>query len=116
MKARYYDGTRGQFLSQDPSTRDNPDTLLEDPQQLNYYAYARGNPLRLVDPTGEGIWDVVRGYAVGVVTRPVDYAKGVWAAGEKYSNTNLGPAGGVLIRGRYGIRVIYFTRERVVIK
>ena len=45
LGARYYDARRGQFTQADP--------LIEpfDPQ-ANSYAYARNNPLRLVDPTG----------------------------------------------------------------
>jgi len=74
MNARYYTGTNGRFISQDPlflAIGDNGQVkqitgqelqrLLADPQALNAYAYARGNPLRLVDPNGEWIWDVVTG-------------------------------------------------------
>ena len=43
LNARYYDGSRGQFMSQDPAvvTFDGKDKqLLLDPQQLNSYSYA----------------------------------------------------------------------------
>jgi hypothetical protein len=33
--------------------------LLEDPQQLNSYSYARNNPLRYNDPTGQGINEIL---------------------------------------------------------
>src|SRR3989344_5764439 len=44
LNARYYDPARGQFISQDPmfwSVRQN----LLDPQSLNSYSYAEGNPI-----------------------------------------------------------------------
>jgi RHS repeat-associated protein len=48
--ARYYDPHTRRFTQ--------PDTLLPDPydpQQLNRYAYARGNPLKYTDPSGHFI-------------------------------------------------------------
>ena len=51
LNARYYDGTRGQFLSEDPqfwSRKQN----LGDPQTLNAYSYASDNPVAKSDPTG----------------------------------------------------------------
>ena len=59
MMARYQNGTIGRFLSQDPGTRDNPTSFLKDPQQLNYYSYARNNPLIAKDPNGKWIQYVV---------------------------------------------------------
>jgi len=71
LMARYYDGGRGQFLSQDPIflAIANPNELkrlsqqqrrqvLADPQQLNSYSYARSNPLVYKDPTGLFPWNV----------------------------------------------------------
>src|SRR5262249_38678697 len=66
-QARYQDGARGQFLSQDPvfmvigntgqiqqlMGRDQRD-LLSDPQQLNSYSYASDNPVSKSDPQGLG--------------------------------------------------------------
>ena len=65
LNARYYDGSRGQFVSQDPMflglgdpkvlgqlTQERQEKVLTDPQALNSYAYARGNPLRYSDPQG----------------------------------------------------------------
>ncbi len=68
MGARYQDGKRGQFLSQDPvflrvgsSKKDL--IVLVDPQKLNSYSYAINNPIRYTDPTGESIWDYANGFA-----------------------------------------------------
>jgi RHS repeat-associated protein len=47
MNARYYDPVLGSFLS--------PDTVVPEPGQpegYNRYAYANGNPLRFIDPSG----------------------------------------------------------------
>ena len=58
LNARYYEGSSGQFMSQDPAVRmfDGKDKqLLLDPQQLNSYSYARNNPLILLDATGEKV-------------------------------------------------------------
>lgn len=50
---RYYSSQQGRFTSTDPIIM-----ALEravDPQQINLYAYARDNPLKYIDPTGETI-------------------------------------------------------------
>jgi RHS repeat-associated protein len=52
LNARYYEGSRGQFLSQDPVFWQLSSDLLSDPQQMNSYSYARNNPVTLKDPTG----------------------------------------------------------------
>ena len=72
LTARYYSGDRGQFISQDPIhlAIGNPAQLraisglsqnyfLQDPQLLNSYAYARGNPLRYSDPDGKCVGPLV---------------------------------------------------------
>src|SRR5207302_3743612 len=48
LRARYYDPTTGRFLQADPAAPD-----LTDTQSLNQYSYARNNPLRYTDPTGQ---------------------------------------------------------------
>jgi uncharacterized protein RhaS with RHS repeats len=48
MHARYYGPLLGRFLSVDPANS----AVLQLPQTWNRYAYARGNPLRLIDPDG----------------------------------------------------------------
>jgi RHS repeat-associated protein len=65
LNARYYDGSRGQFLSEDRAflAVGNPNHLkvianqdqqsfLTNPQQLNTYGYGSGNPMINKDPTG----------------------------------------------------------------
>lgn len=65
--ARYLDTAIGRFLSQDPAFlalgdlqfaeryRRPLESFLADPQVLHSYAYARGNPLRYLDPSGEAL-------------------------------------------------------------
>ena len=51
MNARYYDPSRGQFLTEDPvfwSSKQN----LANPQSLNSYSYANDNPISGKDPDG----------------------------------------------------------------
>ncbi len=53
FEARYYSSLQGRFTSADPIII-TPERVI-DPQQLNLFAYARNNPLRFTDPTGEDI-------------------------------------------------------------
>lgn len=46
--ARYYDSIIGKFVSQDPWPGDS-----KDPQTFNKYVYAKNNPSRYIDETGE---------------------------------------------------------------
>ncbi|MES2930629.1 MAG: RHS repeat-associated core domain-containing protein [Patescibacteria group bacterium] len=66
LNARYYDGARGQFTSQDPvfweigQSQDGMKALF-DPQSQNSYSYARNNPIVNKDPEGrywESAFDV----------------------------------------------------------
>jgi RHS repeat-associated protein len=64
LHARYYDGGRGQFVSQDPvfwevgQTKDGK-SVLTNPQALNSYAYANNNPITLSDPNGRVVETVL---------------------------------------------------------
>jgi RHS repeat-associated protein len=58
LNARYYDGVRGQMLSQDPvflgvGVDERSTLILKDPQLQNSYGYGRNNPLIYKDPNGE---------------------------------------------------------------
>jgi RHS repeat-associated protein len=72
LNARYYDPSRGEFLSEDPTVLavGTPDQLkqlsqrdqrafLSDPQQLNSYSYGRDNPVTQKDPNGLFPWEDV---------------------------------------------------------
>ena len=74
MGARYYPGSTGRFISQDPVYQSVGDSrlikektslelveYLKDPQALNSYSYVRNNPIRVVDKNGEWFQDVVTG-------------------------------------------------------
>jgi RHS repeat-associated protein len=50
MGARYFGSGLGRFITPDAFYKDSH---VADPQSWNEYAYARNNPLRYVDPTGE---------------------------------------------------------------
>jgi RHS repeat-associated protein len=64
LGARYYDGSRGAFLSEDPvflaiggsdaeKLAKRPlQQILSDPQSLNGYSYAEDNPISIKDPSG----------------------------------------------------------------
>ncbi len=50
--ARYYSGAQGRFTSPDVPLLDQDPA---DPQSWNLYAYARNNPLKYIDPTGNAV-------------------------------------------------------------
>lgn len=65
LQARYYENSRGQFLSEDPSflavgnpnqlqqlTKQDQQKVLSDPQQMNSFSYGRDNPISNKDPLG----------------------------------------------------------------
>ena len=66
LNARYYQGSRGQFMSQDPVfweigiTQDGKNALTH-PQSLNSYAYANNNPVRFSDPQGRWYREFITG-------------------------------------------------------
>ena len=56
LNARYYNSAQGQFLSEDPVFLGNPKSqVLTDPQSMNSYNYANGNPITKSDPNGKAI-------------------------------------------------------------
>ena len=58
--ARLYDPRTAAWLSQDP--------MAEKYYPISPYTYCAGNPVNLVDPTGEDIWDKLFGFLVGYFT------------------------------------------------
>ena len=85
LNARYYDGTRGQMLTQDPvflgAGVDNKFTMiLKDPQLQNSYGYARNNPLIYKDPNGDLAMPIIGaglGFIGGIATQSFsDYQSG----------------------------------------
>lgn len=66
--ARYYNQQIGRFIQVDPKVLENSADLINDPQNLNYYAYSRNNPIRYVDPNGETYTDAIKSWAVNTVT------------------------------------------------
>ncbi|MEW5980350.1 MAG: RHS repeat-associated core domain-containing protein [Acidobacteriota bacterium] len=51
FEARYFSSAQGRFTSTDPVI--SGPHKLNDPKNWNLYVYARNNPLRFTDPTGE---------------------------------------------------------------
>jgi len=109
LNARYYDGSRGQFLSEDPmfltlgspsqlmqSWRQNQPLLLADPQSLNAYSYSEDNPIIKSDPTGRFAF-IPLFIAIGVgAVLPQS------AGGDMDKNGNLVPVGGMNNAEIYG--------------
>ena len=79
LNARYYDSSRGQFISEDPVSLAlgsplaveqvaglNQGQVLSNPQMINVYSYARNNPITIKDPSGKiAIIDDAAGMVVG---------------------------------------------------
>jgi len=101
--ARYYDSYLRHFIQ--------PDSLLPDvydPQQLNRYAYARNNPYRYVDPSGEFsisfLSDPIKGI-VEMFSQVIEGIKSWWK-----SDVNVGLKTGLELTGISDVgRVTYGT-------
>jgi RHS repeat-associated protein len=50
--ARYYDPRLGRWISADPLYRTRPDMSVENPKNLNLFAFAQNNPVRIFDRDG----------------------------------------------------------------
>jgi RHS repeat-associated protein len=53
LNARYYNSAIARFVTQDPVALATPEQFLQDPQQFNFYSYARNNPLAYIDRDGK---------------------------------------------------------------
>jgi RHS repeat-associated protein len=67
LNARYYQGSRGQFMTQDPvfvnlGMDRRTQQAIADPQRLNAYSYAANNPIVLIDDGGEYARNSSTGY------------------------------------------------------
>ena len=59
LNARYFNGTQGQFISEDPLFLGNQSNQnLSDPQSLNAYSYSEDNPIVHSDPNGKQLEEV----------------------------------------------------------
>jgi RHS repeat-associated protein len=73
LNARYYDSSRGQFISQDPVFWGDPkEQDLRNPQSLNSYAYANDNPITGKDPSGRQVAQSV-GLALAAIVLILSY-------------------------------------------
>jgi RHS repeat-associated protein len=81
LQARYYDGSKGQFLSEDPVFLGDPkQQVLTDPQGLNSYSYANDNPITKSDPNGR--------FSIGLSYNG-NLERGFGAYGANYGSSNL---------------------------
>jgi RHS repeat-associated protein len=67
LNSRYYNGSQGQFLSEDPLFLLTPaQQNLKDPQSLNSYSYSEDNPITKSDPSGKYYQVAVSGTGEGL--------------------------------------------------
>ncbi len=91
--ARYFSGAQGRFTSPDEPFVDQWE---QNPQSWNLYTYARNNPLRFVDPTGQGC--TVSGNSYTDNSDPGPDCQTVLAGnGEAQQVTVAGKGGNVLV-------------------
>jgi RHS repeat-associated protein len=93
LNARYYEGSIGRFISQDPVFL-NPESMgpeifsgwLKNPQAQNSYSYANNNPITLSDPDGKiALIDDLAGFVGGGLVGTGVYALTSAFAGEDIS-------------------------------
>ena len=123
-QSRYLDTKVGRFLSEDEvflaiggaglsrkirgsafdtgysnvDEREALEAILKNPQALNSYSYVLNNPLRYVDRSGEAVWDLGLGFAVGPfgIGFGIQYEPGVGF--QHYVSFNIGLSAGVSLK------------------
>ncbi len=129
LNARYYEGRRGQFLSQDPThlavgnlgairvlTGKDQQMYLTDPQLLNSYSYGRNNPITLKDPQGTFPWlavGAVAAYAYftsptfldqgAMNPNPAMQAQSNWGQAGFFAASLVGPGGLTNVGGKANV-------------
>lgn len=87
LNLRFYSPALGRFLSPDPRFLAQPERELDVPEAHNLFAYANGDPVDYVDPSGEGFWSTfgkVLGaivVAIAVIAAVVVTIALIWYAG-----------------------------------
>jgi RHS repeat-associated protein len=117
-QARYYDNSRGQFVSQDPSflavgdpskiqdiTSISQQAFLADPQQMNSYSWGRDNPITLKDPAGR-YWEI----SGNIMIPGRSFSAGIQI--DKYGIVGF-MGGGVAYGGGGGVEVAWAPGESV---
>jgi RHS repeat-associated protein len=115
MKARFYDPLLGRFVQPDPLFLDQPQLCLKSVIECNLYSYARNNPLKFTDPTGQdAVYIAFPDYkvSVGKQSRWVPSSlRGVVGLDNKGRMGGLGHAGVLLIEPKTG-KTRYFEYGR----
>jgi RHS repeat-associated protein len=98
LNARFYNSRQGQFTTEDPvfigiGADERTAQVLEDPQQLNSYNYARNNFLVLKDPNGDFLPLLVAALEIG--------GEALMYGIEAYGAYDLGHSGGEVINAKY---------------
>jgi RHS repeat-associated protein len=100
LNARYYNGTQGQFTSEDPVFLGTPSQQnLQDPQSLNSYSYSEDNPILRSDPNGRNaftlgaqatFWNGTVSAGLNIDQYGIDYYYGFGAAAGAEVGINAG--------------------------
>jgi RHS repeat-associated protein len=104
LNARYYEGSRGQFLSQDPAfwevgNGDRGFSMLADPQLLNSYSYAGNNPITMSDADGEMPTVVAGAIAGGIIGLGSQFAADLYSGQRSSWQAYAGATAGGAVQG-----------------
>jgi RHS repeat-associated protein len=106
LNARYYEASRGQFISQDPVFWGDPlDQDLRNPQSLNSYSYANDNPITGKDPDGRQVQalaspqvDAAILSALRAIVLAIGAILGTYAGSNVHVNTPVNSASQALVQ------------------